>query len=1848
MSRRLSDVDEDVHRVSGTIGTHNYDEQQNSTKIEEKDENPKDDKLNVLNTNVDKPNMVNTGVYKPEVDKPDVDKPDVDKSDVNESNAHSNEVNKTRVMESENIGEYNAGNMLLTSHIQSNALDESAAQSASPKRSTSFLNFQTPLKQLPALKDIESIVTPKTFEVAIDRSDHDIEALPGALAYDDTQIDKSEGNSTEISRVASFLMVEPRSLGQLDSKVIDILLQKAEYIQRLNSELDFTKTSHEAFMQRQDERLAELQKTINDLDSSRLKIEKEKNEYFSQNEIIMNENSNLKVEIASLKDRIQDVERERYSYNKGFSQQISERDQEILKLNDSLSKISKTNIDYSQKLDEVSKELSQSRNEQFSLKLSLSKANNELGYCSNQKEWYEDELKKLQRKYTDLLKKNEDNYITTSNEITSLSSKNATLVTLNKSLKENLADLNKKLEAEISKCSSLSSKSEIDRITMTKEIKSKEELLELTKAQSAQRNERVQQLEAFIKSVQENLSNKVLTLESHLSKKEEQVIILQEKIKRLEDALDSELHKETQLPKLSESAELIASNSDGISLSSLYSEYNFMKKLLILERSQKEKLASQLETFVKELETKKPVIANYREQIRHYEDSLKEMVSRIETMRMDKINMEKASKQVRSKLNESNNEVLSLKALCKDLGRQLCYYLIHCKIKDGNEDPLNAHEKKAIENILERTGDKDTNDETDTDKLISERLVRFESIIDLQRKNEGLLKVVRQLGHELENKEDNYDKGLEYAAVEEAKDAILTLEGELECTKVKLDAAYRERDALRSLQDGNLLNRNNLEINVLKDENNELKVRVKETESQLTSLQTSSSQTIKEMNNKISKLMTTTNETALKASRLTGAKELLELKHDNSQKLLNNTQEEIKQLRVDIEFWKEQVSKQESFLVSKNNELRELENLYREQSLLLTNSQMAQNVAQSLQRSLEEEISQLRNDKQQLSDLVSNLQNILKEREASNKEISSRFSQSVENYQNLQEKLNERDERISILASQSNLALKAQNTKLEQVNDLCEKLATLSSDLSRKEEIINELNEQITKFKNNEAATHRFEGFKGGPESEYDHSSEQEVISEIQKLKSELSVAESQVNEYSNMAKAAESALVTSTETFERYRKEADERFSTLQSEKEQLLSTCTSLRTSQESVDKELQQLKKTREKETGELKLKLHETEIQVTSFVHIKEDYETKMKSLSEELLLQSRLNSEYENQLKSEREKKNEMMNDIQKLQQKSETLAASVEKLESSLRESQNLAGENENKWKDSKVELEQRIEAYRKKAEDLKNQNEILFNQIELIKIPNFATNETLNTDVKELVSYLRREKDVAEGKLQVSNEEKQKLAQRLNNLSAELEVSKAELMKTHRERLSASSLAEEHQRLLDQLEQLNILRESNTTLRNENKSKGQRNSELELKINSLSADLTESEKRIKELLSDSDIKAQNLRHLKEENERLATKIKNLEMESKSSESEDITAMRQRFTNLRNEFQSKLLAHRSKTKDLEKTIEGLRSELATTSEELKNFKSSLNEKENLNSVNRENADPTTLKNAESELESIKNAMINLKEENDKIIRELTTQKLSSEAQLKEATEQNQKFKAEEEKRKSALEDEKKRLKDELEGEFNQRLERVSNDFRAKLENSSDKVTKSDIEAELTKKFEEQRKELEQKLRNQFDEEMKQKMEELSGKNESPDTPPIEEIRKGILKDHEDEIRRLKEDFSKELDQAKEDVKNMTEKKFEIKMRMLNKKIEKLGDKKTFAEPEDGLTLSSARGKSPGSSQVQAAKPSPLGHPFTESTLTVRHPAMENTNQGKPPGDQRVGLKRPSNNKSQGPNKRNKE
>jgi nucleoprotein TPR len=96
-------------------------------------------------------------------------------------------------------------------------------------------------------------------------------------------------------------------------------------------------------------------------------------------------------------------------------------------------------------------------------------------------------------------------------------------------------------------------------------------------------------------------------------------------------------------------------------------------------------------------------------------------------------------------------------------------------------------------------------DFTDTDKIISERLVIFNNIVELEQQNQNLLRVTRQLGDKMEHDEKEYQskmENLESEALNKATEMINQLRDELKSMRTKMESYIRERDMFRRMATG--------------------------------------------------------------------------------------------------------------------------------------------------------------------------------------------------------------------------------------------------------------------------------------------------------------------------------------------------------------------------------------------------------------------------------------------------------------------------------------------------------------------------------------------------------------------------------------------------------------------------------------------------------------------------------------------------------------------------------------------------------------------------------------------------------------------------------------------------------------------------------------------------------------------------------------------------------------------------------------------------------------------------------------------------------------------------------------
>lgn len=161
------------------------------------------------------------------------------------------------------------------------------------------------------------------------------------------------------------------------------------------------------------------------------------------------------------------------------------------------------------------------------------------------------------------------------------------------------------------------------------------------------------------------------------------------------------------------------------------------------------------------------------------------------------------------------------------------------------------------------------------------------------------------------------------------------------------------------------------------------------------------------------------------------------------------------------------------------------------------------------------------------------------------------------------------------------------------------------------------------------------------------------------------------------------------------------------------------------------------------------------------------------------------------------------------------------------------------------------------RIDDLTSQNGILHQHLESIssqatQIRQAATNPaTANVadgdtslsgqasdELHEVIKYLRREKEIVDLQMELNKQECARLRQSLEHANRTLDETRVQLAEERARGADAASSATQHAELLEKINQLSILRESNATLRDEAERSVRRAASLEQQLTAATAEL--------------------------------------------------------------------------------------------------------------------------------------------------------------------------------------------------------------------------------------------------------------------------------------------------------------------------------------------------------------------------------------------------------------------------
>ncbi|XP_014207653.1 nucleoprotein TPR [Copidosoma floridanum] len=954
----------------------------------------------------------------------------------------------------------------------------------------------------------------------------------------------------------------------------------------------------------------------------------------------------------------------------------------------------------------------------------------------------------------------------------------------------------------------------------------------------------------------------------------------------------------------------------GLSLTQIYTKLVEVTNDLHLEKEENEKLKSQMEIILRELEEKAPVLQQQRKDYETAVSNISTLTLRIDELLTENSFLQENKNEAKRLANHNAKENQRLKSEVADLARQVCYLLK--EVQENRTGMTLSETKVTIEaNTLPSS------------QIISKKLVTFKDIEELQENNQKLLAIVRTLSsrqEEIEKTTDQVNSG-------ELKKKLDRYIAELSDMQISQDRQAKMLESLIKQRDmyKNMCQQHTKLTIVTEDQENS---KYSNTSEKLTTVIEPKSV---DENNKIdyesSQWKIKYHEMEEKLKLVSQDLQIYKKDKMAHERMLND---EIERLRIATEKCSADCCRYRAQLDSANerfillqenvttykNQIKVLEekcNNYsttigkHEQSLMLLKDEAL--AAQSNLSKAEVQLDNLTRERQLLRDSEGRL---LKEREVLKRErhthallkadvevikaslervqaesqlrTEQRLDDATRECAALRRRLQEEQDRfreVSLSVEQQLTMIKEQLTEEKNLTRRIQN--ELDASRLKEQDYLKKIEDLNSQLKLAIAAVKPVTGednlSKKLKELEMDLSNSQ---AEIKSLSDQLKAARFQGQQYCDIAESSEMQLRESLNHYNIKTKEFEDILSNNNKE------LCILKEKNKELEDK----LTQTSSNETtNNLKLeqKLSEAEVELEEFIRIKNELEQLKTELQNACTAAACAEEKYAREMVLH-------SNDLQVLTKLKEENQVVINKI-SKLTQQKDLAEETllvkKSFWQEQEKSFKNEINELQSRVEDLNMQNEILHSQIQEVsekavimssqqdnitdhtdgRDPSESLNRSFNNEntgsVEQLlliIKYLRREKDLTVAKLDVLKSENIRLKSQVELSNKRFEEMKISLDRERENNEIGVLTVTKHSELLRKVETLNAITDSNRVLREERDALMEKVKVISGKLNVLTAEVVP---------------------LREKTCNLETKVETLQQENNSLKSE-ATRWRQR------------------------------------------------------------------------------------------------------------------------------------------------------------------------------------------------------------------------------------------------------------------------------------------------------------------------------------------------------------------
>ncbi|KAJ5416105.1 hypothetical protein N7465_004800 [Penicillium sp. CMV-2018d] len=1015
----------------------------------------------------------------------------------------------------------------------------------------------------------------------------------------------------------------------------------------------------------------------------------------------------------------------------------------------------------------------------------------------------------------------------------------------------------------------------------------------------------------------------------------------------------------------------------------MYSEYDRMRTALAAEQRTCQELRNTVDEMVLELDSTRPEIEEGRAEQTRLDHAVVEMSTLLEAAGKERDNALKEARKWQGQVEGLAREGDILRQQLRDLSAEVKVLVLEVAVAKHGEE----YDREELEKIARGEVEESAKDLNETGRFISKHLTTFKDLHELQDQNHTLRRMLRELGDKQEGEEAQAKEATRRAELDELKELRIraqTNRDEIANLSAQMQSYVKERDTFRSMlmhrkptvdeqsvfsqsmplgaaPQGAMDTSGPDYAELLRKVQAHFDTFREETTTDHKALR----QQVNELSRKNSELMS---DISRSSSQLAAASQRAELLQSNFN-MLKTENTEI-QKRYSALF--ENANRQDLRTQQAAEDLVEakglVESLQRENANLKAEKDLWKNI----EKRLIDDTENLRNERSRLDSLNANLQTILNEREHTDSESRRRLQASVESLetelQSTKRKLNDEVEGSKKASMRREYE---QETTQKRIDDLVTSLSAVREELvaakttrdhlqSRVDELAVELKSAEERLQVLNSRPTVSAGTTEGPTEGQEPgegsglSREQELSIEVSELKRDLELAKGELEhakqlaeDYQAISQASEERLESATETQDQYREETDRLVEEKNAKIHDLETRIEEISAELSASNTEMTKLREEQAEATRRLEEQKANFESEITRLKADNERHVTAAQYHQEDLNAQAEIAKHAQQNYETELVKHAEAAKNLQVVRAESNQLRLDIAELRTQSEGYKTDLSQKEESWAEQRATYEGELSELQKRREEVLHQNSVLHAQLENItsQISSLQKDRMNVSDdeqegeqgapnlegLQEVIKFLRREKEIVEVQYHLSTQESKRLNQQLDYTQSQLDETRLKLEQQRRAAADSDHNALNHSKLLETINELNVFRESNATLRNQLKQTEAVRDQKIARENELVQEIEPLKTRIHELESQLEAKDGEMQLLQADRDRYQQRIQNILQKYDRVDPTEMQELKEKLTSLENEKTEAVSAREA----LQTQIESLQAQIAEFPTQLK-------------------------------------------------------------------------------------------------------------------------------------------------------------------------------------------------------------------------------------------------------------------------------------------------------------------------